>query len=32
MYAIIAVGTLGTVTTTGGTVQFKLYFAADKLS
>jgi hypothetical protein len=32
MYAIIAVGTLGTVTTTGGQVDFKLYFAVDKLS
>jgi hypothetical protein len=32
MYGIIAVGTLGTVTTTGGTVAFKLFFAVDKLS
>ena len=32
VYAIIAVGTLGTVTTTGGTVDFKLYYAVEKLS
>jgi hypothetical protein len=32
MYGIIAVGTLGTVTTTGGTVAFRLFYAVDKLS
>ena len=32
MYGIILTSTLGTVTTTGGTIDFKLYFNVSKLS
>ena len=32
VYGIIAVGSLGTATTTGGTVDFRLYYNAEKLS
>jgi len=32
MYGIIAVGTLGTVTTTGGVMAFKLFYNVEKLS
>jgi hypothetical protein len=32
VYAILAIGSLGTATTTGGQIDFKLYYNVDKLS
>lgn len=32
VYGIVAVGTLGTVTTTGGQVDFRLFYAVEQLS